>query len=71
MQKCAAFQWDLLKNCNIGRSRNAAHFCNLNLTSISYSVWNIRRKVLKFKINWWKKGNNSKMGSQIYFQIAG
>jgi hypothetical protein len=21
--------------------------------------------------NWWKKGNNSKMGNQIYFKIAG
>ena len=20
---------------------------------------------------WWKKGNNSKMGNQIYFKIAG
>ena len=27
----------------------AAHFCNLNLTSISYSFWNIRRKVIKLK----------------------
>ena len=23
------------------------------------------------KKNWWKKGNNSKMGNQIYFKIAG
>ena len=32
----------------MGRSWYAAHFCNLNLTFISYSFWNIRRKVLKF-----------------------
>ena len=36
------------KNCSVGRSWHAAHFCNLNLTFISYSCWNIRRKVLKF-----------------------
>jgi hypothetical protein len=29
------------------RSWHVAHFCNLNLTYISYSCWNIRRKVLK------------------------
>jgi hypothetical protein len=28
-------------------SGHIAHFCNFNLTSISYSCWNIRRKVLK------------------------
>jgi hypothetical protein len=39
---------DLLQNCRVGRSWHAAHFCNLNLTFISYSVWYIRRKVLKF-----------------------
>ena len=26
-------------------------------------------KIIKKK--WWKKGNNSKMGNQIYFKIAG
>ena len=46
-------------------------FCNLNLTFISYSFWNIRRKVLNILQIWWKKGNNSKMGNQIYFKIAG
>jgi hypothetical protein len=45
-------------------------FCNLNLTFISYSFWNITRKVLFFFLIWWKKGNNSKMGTQIYFKIA-
>jgi hypothetical protein len=40
--------WDLLKNCRVGRSRHDAHFCNLNLTYISYSFWNKGRKVLKF-----------------------
>jgi hypothetical protein len=39
---------DLLKNCRVGRSRHGANFCNLNLTSISYSFWNKGRKVLKF-----------------------
>ena len=38
---------DLIQNCRVGRSRHGAHFCNLNLTSISYSFWNITRKVLK------------------------
>ena len=28
------------------RSWHAEHFCSLNLTFISYSFWNIRRKVL-------------------------
>jgi hypothetical protein len=32
----------------VGRSWHAAHFCNLNLTFIVYSFWNIRRKALKF-----------------------
>jgi hypothetical protein len=54
-----------------GRSWHAAHFCNLNLTFISYSFWNIRRKVLKFYKFDEKKVNNSKMGNQIYFKIAG
>ena len=31
------------------RAWHAAHFCNLNLTFISYSFLNIRRKVLKTK----------------------
>ena len=39
---------DLLQNCRVGRSWHAANFCNLNLTFISYSFWNIRRKVLIF-----------------------
>jgi hypothetical protein len=30
------------------RSWYAAHFCNLKLTFISYSFWNIRQKALKF-----------------------
>jgi hypothetical protein len=38
---------NLLQNCRVGRSWHVAHFCNLNLTSISYSCWNIRGKVLK------------------------
>ena len=37
----------LLQNCRVDRYRHGAHFCNLNLTSISYSCWNIRGKVLK------------------------
>jgi hypothetical protein len=49
----------------------AAHFCNLKLTFISYSFWNIRRKVLKFYKFDEKKGNDSKMGNQIYFKIPG
>ena len=47
--------WDLLKNCRVGRSRHGAHFCNLNLTSISYSFLNKGRKVLTFE-NLMKKG---------------
>ena len=41
---------DLIQNCRVGRSQHGAHFCNLNLTSISYtsySFWNITRKVSK------------------------
>jgi hypothetical protein len=30
------------------RSWHAEHFCSLNFPSISYSFWDIRRKVLKF-----------------------
>jgi hypothetical protein len=26
-------------------------------------------KSIKILINWWKKGNDSKMGNQIYFKI--
>ena len=43
----------------VGRSRHGAHFCNLNLTSISYSFWNIIRKVLKLKKNNWSKGRTA------------
>ena len=39
---------DLLQNCRVGRSWHAANFCNLNLTFISYSFWNITWKVLFF-----------------------
>jgi hypothetical protein len=39
--------WDLLQNCRVGRSWHGAPFCNLKLTSISYSFWNKGRKVLK------------------------
>jgi hypothetical protein len=35
-------------NQRVGRSWHAANFCNLDLTFISYSFWNIRRKVLIF-----------------------
>ena len=55
----------------MGGSWHAAHFYNLNLTFISYSFWNIRRKSIKILQIWWKKGNNFKMGNQIYFKIAG
>ena len=27
-------------------------------------------KSIKFLKIWWKKGNNSKMGNQVYFKIA-
>jgi hypothetical protein len=42
--------WPLLLKIEhrVSRSWHAAHFCNLNLTFISYSFWNIRWKVLKF-----------------------
>jgi hypothetical protein len=43
----------------------------LNLTSISYSFWNKGQKVLTFWKFDEKKGNYSKMGTQIYFKIAG
>jgi hypothetical protein len=36
--------------------------CNLNLTFISYSFWNIRRKVLIFFLIWWKKGQELQDG---------
>ena len=64
-------KWDLLKNCSVDRSGHAAYFCNLNLTSISYSFWNKGRKSINILKIWWKKGNNSKMGNQIYLKIAG
>ena len=62
---------DLLKNCRVGRSWHAEHVCSLNLTSISYSFWNKGQKVLKFWKFDEKKGNNSKMGTQIFFSVAG
>ena len=65
----SSYRW--AKNCRVGRSWHVAHFCNLNLTSISYSFWNKGRKVLKFWKFYEKKGNNSKMGNGIYFKIAG
>jgi hypothetical protein len=44
---------------------------SLHSTSISYSFWNKGQKVLTF----WKcderKGNNSKLGTQINFKITG
>jgi hypothetical protein len=43
----------------------------LNMFAVSYSFWNKGQKVLKFRKNWWKKGNNSKIGKGIYFKIAG
>jgi hypothetical protein len=49
---------------------NCEHDSYLNLTSISYSFWNKGQKVLTF----WKfdeKSNNSKLGTQINFKIAG
>ena len=39
---------DLLKNWRVGRSWLAEHVCSLNLTSISYSVWNKGQNVLKY-----------------------
>ena len=47
------------------------HVCCLNLTSISYSFWNKGQNVLTFWKYDEKKGNYSKMGTQIYFKIAG
>ena len=54
-----------------GRSSHAEHVCSLNLTSTctSDSFWN-KMKSIKILQIWWKKGNNSKMGNQIYFKIA-
>ena len=46
-------------NCRVGRYRHGAPFCNLNLTSISYSFWNITRKVLKLKKKNWSKGRTA------------
>jgi hypothetical protein len=40
-----SYRW--AKNCSVGRSWQAGLVCSLNLTSISYSFWNKRRKVLK------------------------
>jgi hypothetical protein len=49
----------------------AVSCCCLNLTSISYSFWNKGQKVLTFWKFDEKKGNYSKMGTQIYLKIAG
>ena len=38
-----------IAHTGVGRSWQAEHVCNLNLTPISYSFWNTRRKVLRFK----------------------
>jgi hypothetical protein len=32
------WEWNFLKNCRVCRSRHAAHFCNLNLTSRTKSI---------------------------------
>ena len=61
----------LLQNCRVGRSWHAEHDCNLNLTSIAYSFWNKEKKVLTFWKFDKKKGNNSKLGTQINFKITG
>ena len=61
---------DLLQNYKVGRSWHAKHVCSLNLTSISHGFWNKGQKVLKFE-NLMKKSNNSKLGTQINFKIAG
>ena len=53
---------DLPQNCRVGRSWHAAHFCNLNLTSISYSFWNIRWKILKLEKKKIKKGQQLQDG---------
>ena len=58
-------------NCRLGRSWHAEHVCCLNLTSISYSFWNKGQKVLTFWKFDEKKGNNSKLGTQINFKIPG
>ena len=50
----SSYMW--AKNCSVGRSWQAEHVCCLNLTSISNSFWNIRRKVLKWKKKLMKKG---------------
>ena len=39
-----------LKIVSVGRSWQAEHVCSLNLTSISYSLWNKERKVWQFWI---------------------
>jgi hypothetical protein len=36
-----------IAHTGVGTSWQAEHICSLNLTSISYSFWNKRRKVLK------------------------
>ena len=64
-------QSDLLQNCRLGRSWHAEHVCCLNLTSISYSFLNKGQKVLTFWKFDEKKGNYSKMGTQIYLKNAG
>ena len=38
------------------QGRKILTWCNLNLTSISYSFWNITRNVLKLKKKKWSKG---------------
>jgi hypothetical protein len=50
---------------------HSEHVCCLNLTSISYSFWNKGQKVLTFWKFDEKKGNNSKLGTQINFKITG
>jgi hypothetical protein len=40
---------DLFQNCTVCRSLHALFVSNLNLTFISYSFLNVRRKVLKLK----------------------
>ena len=55
----------------LGWSWHAEHVCCLNLTSISYSFLNKGQKVLTFWKFEEKKGNNSKLGTQINFKITG
>jgi hypothetical protein len=62
---------NLLHNCRVCGSWHAEHVCSLNSTSISYNFLNKWRNVFKKNLILWKKGNNSKMGNQIYFTIAG